>query len=398
MKNKILTSILSAALLLSGCSASKAENLPEDNPCNHLNNYTIMETENGYYTNSHGEPGFWNSISIKFIEKDTGKEVYLCARPECMHDGSEMCTATYKHLKSIGSILYNGAIYTLVMEEINESSGYSIYRSALDGSSITRVGSVVSVNNIKDEECNYRTAGDGFIIHKGYAYVSYHLSFGGTMFGFAGSGLARMNLADGSSEILYSGENYYSEIPCELQGSGDYVYYSIWGERSESGAYAYNIKDGTTEKLDFINTNCGYVAGERVFVTYSYQFMEDYDYTLKPHEICTVNKETGEVTNLVHIEEPAQHCEYALPYKDMIIVTLDSGVYVYSEKGELIAAAEHLSPGNYHKSDDFLGTLCSTAIVGDKLYLYDFGDFYSCPIDDILAGGGSWKFEYSADR
>lgn len=391
MKNKILTSILSAAVLLSGCSASRPENLPEDNPCNHIDIYTIMETENGYYTNAHGEPDFWNSISLKFIEKGTGKRVYLCARPECMHDGSEMCTATYKHLESLGSVLYNGAIYTLATENINGAVSCSIYRSALDGSSITRVGSVVSVNNVKDE--NYSCSGTDFIIHKGYAYVSYHLSFGGTMFGFAGSGLARMNLADGSSEILYSGENYYSEVPCELQGSGDYVYYSIWGGRSESGVYAYNIEDGATEKLDFINTNCGYVAGERVFVTYSYQFMEDYDYTFKPHEICTVNKETGKVTNLVHIEEPAQHCEYVLPYKDMIIVTLDSGVYVYSENGELIAAAEYLSPENYHKSSS-LNALCGTAIVGDKLYLYDVGNFYSCPIDDILAGGGSWKHEY----
>lgn len=396
MKNKFIMLILSASVLLSGCSASRSENLPEDNPCNHIGKYSIMETENGYYTNLHSEPDFWDSISLRFIERGTDKEVYLCARPECMHDGGEMCTATYRHLESLGSVLYDGAIYTLVTEDINESASFSIYRSALDGSSITRVGSVFSVGNVKGEEYSIMYPSNPFIIHKGYAYVSYHLSFGGNMFGFAGSGLARMNLADGSSEVLYSGENYYSEVPCDLQGSGDRVYYSIWGSSSECGVYAYNINDGTAEKIDFLNTNCGYIAGERVFVTYSYQFMEDYDYTLMPHEICVVNKETGGVTNLVHIEKPAEYCESALPYKDMIIVILDSGVYIYSEEGELLTAAEHLSPENYHKSKDF-AALFSAAIVEDKLYLCDFGDFYSCPIDDILSGGGSWKHEYRTD-
>ena len=122
--------------------------------------------------------------------------------------------------------------------------------------------------------------------------------------------------------------------------------------------------------------------------------MEDYDYTFRPHEICAVNKETGEVTNLVHIEEQAEHCEQAMPYKDMIIVTLDSGVYIYSETGELLAKAESLSLENFSRFSES-NILCSTVVVGDKLYIRDMGKFYSCPIEDILAGGGSWKFEYS---
>ena len=123
--------------------------------------------------------------------------------------------------------------------------------------------------------------------------------------------------------------------------------------------------------------------------------MEDYEYSWEPHEICTVNKETGEITNLFHVEEFAEHCEQALPYKDIIIVTLDSGVYVYNESGELISEAESLSLEDY-------GQYCGTAISEDKLYLYEVGQFddwkyhfYSCPIDDILNGQGEWKYEYS---
>lgn len=398
-------------MLLTACSKAKPENLPEDNPCNHIRSHSIMETENGYYTNlgyrgelrgNSGEINFVAGISLKFIERDTDKEVYLCARPECMHNGGEMCTATYKNLHSLNSVLYGGAIYTLVVEDINESVSYSVYRSALDGSSITRVGSVFSVNNIKNEEyrSGYMSDGNELIIHKGYAYVLYHLSLGDNVYsGFAGSGLARMNLSDGSSEILYSGENYYAEYPHNLQGSGDYVYYDIG--RGDRTVYAYNINDGTTEKVDFFTSRYPYIAGERVFVMYSYNLMEDWDYTWTPHDICTVDKETGRVTNLVHIDEPTEHGEAALPYKDTVIVLLDSGVYVYSETGELLAEAESLNLESeaLNLSEQ---RVCSAAISEDKLYLYEttaFDDwkyyFYSCPIEDILAGGGEWKFEYS---
>lgn len=399
MSKKKISAFLSAVLLLaSGCSGTDGseDGLPEDTPYNHQGSLSIMETKQGFYTNV---PEFLNyGINIKFIEKSSGKQVYLCAKPECMHDGGEMCTATYKNLYSINSVLYDGAVYTLVIEDINGALSFSIYRSALDGSSLTRVGSAFSANNIKEENYGFRSS-ESFIIHKGYAYVPYHLSFGGAE-GFAGGGLARMNLSDGNSEILYSSESYYEPTPQCLQGSGDYVYYNIFDKGRNEGFYAYCITDGTTERLDIDNERT-FIAGERVFVTKSTVWGKIPGEIGVPHDIYIVNKETGVKTVLITSVEGQQRCDSPLPYRDMIIVTLDSGVYVYSETGELVSSVGTLSTEKY-------GSGCTTLISEDKLYLLEpnyveSGDslfpvsysYYSCPVEDILDGDGEWKLEYT---
>ena len=121
MSKKKISAFLSAVLLwTSGCSGTDGseDGLPEDTPYNHQGSLSIMETEQGFYTNV---PEFLNyGINIKFTEKITHKQVYLCAKPECMHDGGEMCTATYKNLYSINSVLYDGAVYTLVIDTNNQ--------------------------------------------------------------------------------------------------------------------------------------------------------------------------------------------------------------------------------------------------------------------------------------
>lgn len=397
MKKKIFVLLSAVLLWTSGCSGTGGarDDLPEDTPYNHCDSLSIMETEQGFYTNV---PEFLNhGINLKFTEKSSGKQVYLCAKPECMHDGSEMCTATYKNLYSINSVLYDGAVYTLVIEDINGAVSFSIYRSALDGSSITRVGSAFSVNNIKEENYGFRM--ESFIIHKGYAYVPYHLSFGGAE-GFAGGGLARMNLADGNSEILYSSESHYAPTPQNLQGSGDYVYYNIFDTGRNGGFYAYCITDGTTERLD-IDEKRTFIAGERVFVTKSTVWGKIPGGAGVPHDIQIANKETGVKTVLMNVDEGQKHCDNPLPYRDMIIVTLDRGVYVYSETGELISAVDTLNTEAY-------GSGCTTLISEDKLYLlepnYDENweslfpvsySYYSCPVENILDGRGEWELEYT---
>ncbi len=94
MKKRIkLSAALISAVLLSGCG-SEASSLPDDTPFN-CGKFAVMETEKGYYTNTDTA----NGHILGYRERDTDKYVYLCAKPECTHDGSENCTATYKNLK-----------------------------------------------------------------------------------------------------------------------------------------------------------------------------------------------------------------------------------------------------------------------------------------------------------
>ena len=93
-------------IMLGGCDGKEMKDdvskMPEDKPYNRV----VMETENGYYYNVCDM-----NLSLRYTEKTTGKDIFLCARPECMHDGNEKCTATYNFLEISNSILYDNSIY-----------------------------------------------------------------------------------------------------------------------------------------------------------------------------------------------------------------------------------------------------------------------------------------------
>lgn len=390
MKNKIIIPVLSAALavlLTAGCSKEADRELPEDNPANH--GYSpIMETENGYYSNY--KNAFKDAMCLRFYERGTDKQIFLCAKPECQHDGGSMCVAT-QEMDCINTVLYDGFIYVLAVKEIDDTVSYDLYKAALDGSSLTKVGTAFSVNNSSDEE--YERSGENFIIHKGYAYIPYHLTFGASQFGFAGSGLVKMNIADGSTETLLSGENYFSAWPQELQGSGDQVYYIA------DGVNRYNITSGEIEKLPDINWYSS-VGKEKYYAAET--FGKDGKLVT---EIYAYDKESNEKT-VLRSDEVSGIFNFApqlLPYEDKLIIGSDGNIYVYSESGELLAEADDF----YEKDGQWENT--SLKISEDKLYfivpvevedgtsLYDDvydSEVYSCPIDDLIAGNGERSLEY----
>lgn len=384
-KKACIAYALLAVLLAAGCSKKNPAALPEDNPANH--GYTpIMETEKGFYSNYRN--AFKSSIYLRFYERGTENQVFVCARPECQHDGGQMCTATRSGLDFLNTILYNGWIYILAVEEADETVSYNLYKAALDGTSLTKVGTAFSVNNSSGQE--YSAMDLQFIIHKGYAYVPYHLSFGDSTFGFAGSGLVKMDISDGSTETLLSGENYFSDCPYDLQGSGDCIYYIM------DGVCRYNITSGEIEKLPDIHWY--ETVGRSKYYT-----QENYGKDgVLVYEITAYDKETGE-KSIIHSSVGQIENTQLLPYKDMLFAGIDGDLYVYRENGELLA-----------EIDDFYEYIYTWGytqlmISGDKLYaevpveaedgvsLYD--DVYNCevysyPIDELLKGNIEKALEY----
>lgn len=51
-------------------------------------NGSIMKTENGYY--------YYDVLSgaLRYYDIASGKNMYLCNKPECKHDGNSFCVAT----------------------------------------------------------------------------------------------------------------------------------------------------------------------------------------------------------------------------------------------------------------------------------------------------------------
>lgn len=370
--------------------------MPPDTPYNH-GRYAVMETENGFYSNA-GLNIIDDTICLRFYERGTDKQVYLCARPECQHNGSESCVATYKNLSCVNSVLYNGGIYVLALENSGDSVSYNLYKAELDGTAITKVGTAFSVNS-SDTEYEYQR--ECFIIHKGYAYIPYHISFGNSSFGFGGSGLVRMNITDGSTETILSGEDYFSAYPHNIFGYGDFVYYDMYGYNygNNDGFHAYNITEKTEGSAEYF-----IAAGDnKLFWSGGY---DTEDGELIPM-LMAKDRNGGEPERI--IEDGYSFQSKVIPYKDMVILDDQNGVIsVYRDNGDYIGQigydADNFTMSKYYNWKNVL-------ISEDKIYLAqrvepegndaDMEDYsylykaYSCSIDDIAAGKSEWKLEYA---
>ena len=89
MKKLILTLAAACiALTLTGCNnTTPTEDYLNTNKGSSAY-HPIMKTENGYYYNDPME-----GLGLKYHDNATGKDIYLCAKPECSHDGNSFCTA-----------------------------------------------------------------------------------------------------------------------------------------------------------------------------------------------------------------------------------------------------------------------------------------------------------------
>lgn len=411
MKKKALAFAL-AALLLCGCGSKneqqgKKNELPADRPYNRY----IMETDKGYYINRLG--GYGYLMAMQFSERDTGNQIFLCAKPECLHDGSENCTATYKKMACPHSVLYGDAIYSLLMED-GDNITLSLYKSALDGTSLTKVGDVFTVaNSSEEEDVNQMTS---LVIHKGYAYISYQVVLGGSpLFGFAGSSLVKMDISSGKTEELWSAEEYFSGYAQDIYGDGDYVYYTNYANNDNGGFFRYDINSGEIKKLWEKKYP---VAGDNKF------FFLEYDKENAQYDIYTCGKTDADIEKAnsegfeLIIRDVENYYQTMRAYKDKLMTVDDGKVKIFSESGELlgeIAFLDEYPEGKYEYSDPFF----QIDISDGKVYFFDYdmeresekykkfnddGSYtlttdyheivYSCPIDDIIAGTGEWKFEY----
>lgn len=298
---KFTAAAVSAAMLCGcGTNGGKDKMPPDDTPWNH-DAFAIMETENGYYSNDE------QTLCLRYYEKSTGAEIFLCAKPECRHNGNDYCTATYRYLETTNTLMYDGA-----------TVGFALYRTAADGSSIDRVGEVFKAKNPAEKE--YNAGSDGFIIHRGYAYIPYFLAVGsGTVNSFAGSGLIKMNIRTGACEQLFSGKGYFSSYPQKLKGCGDYVYFDMGGDDAESGCdragtYRYNTVNGSIS-----------LAVKKEEFAYAAAVTEDILYYTEPSENYTLNiamydAESLEYLGLAAETDVKNFAAEVIAYDGMLIV------------------------------------------------------------------------------
>ena len=266
------TAILLLSLLLlgviAGCSEKKAPVLPivsqdclPGNPPTSLGEISvddpIMETEKGYYYNEK-----CGVMSLHYYDKATGKDILLCNKPECRHDGNEYCAATNSSYAPFSFQFYNGSIFAIASCLDEGKLEYKLIRIAADGSSLSEVAAYYSttLENI-DSIVTYNGAFGGtnwgyldLLIHRNKAFLPFAFRTEDMVdYNELVYGLAILDLD--TQELTYAYEEPASRENApwyNLSARGDYLFY-VSDEPHKRVLHRRNILDGTDEKLELIS-------------------------------------------------------------------------------------------------------------------------------------------------
>ena len=81
-------------------------------------------SDKGYYYL--GNPRDGSAVTgICYVDRLTGRTVYLCAKPECLHDGSDFCPATNADYKIHNLIWYDGILYAAATKQTHDKENPS---------------------------------------------------------------------------------------------------------------------------------------------------------------------------------------------------------------------------------------------------------------------------------
>lgn len=242
-------------------------------------NATVMKTEKGFYYYSDSEKGF------RYYDPATGKDMFLCNKPECRHDGNEFCAATNDKygIDCVG--MYGGRIFATAIVVTDTQFEFQLISIALDGSALNEEVTYLTMENTGALPA-YHIDKKQIYIHRNVAMIPVW------MVGDAGMdvrlffGTAVVNLD--TKEVTYLDEEPLSldnvEIT-DITAHGDYFYYCK-KEGKKTVLHRYNITDGTdeTHKL-LVGFKGNYVVPDDNTVVYTKS---------DNRTLCVYHRETGE--------------------------------------------------------------------------------------------------------
>lgn len=377
-----LISILSA-LFFTSCTSRKTD-YPDYAPGN--NNFTmfspIMETQYGYYSNNGG---------LIYNDKETGKCVYLCSKPECPHDGGDYCAATGGRWKDesfalSGSYIYFNAVDIAFSGEKDETR-FKLFCASLNGSELTEICTYYKFSGQSGAlslDSDDFDRGRQLVVHRNFAVVPYKS-------GSAEAPIyntAIVNLETGAFEPLSATDHELSECrfgQCGYYPCGDWLYYTISPEKSADTKllYRYNFYTKQTENLDIIPQFSYYaVTGERV--VYIQPAAKGNGAEISSYDITSGETETLNILD-----------EFTSP-----LMIFDSSYFILweNENGLIFDTggnrlAELTLPRNFEQGSSItaLNSTCG------KLYFRIDEEIFCCEISDIISGNANWYEPYSLE-
>ena len=240
MKKIFLTFVATCiALILTGCkNTTPMEDYLNTNKGTSSYNQ-IMKTENGYYYNA----SWLGKMSLRYHDNATGNDIYLCAKPECAHDGDEFCTATSPYSVAYTG-MYNDNIYIAALGSNNIGMAYKLLKASLDGTELTEVCTFIQLSGERSSIGLYYEDTRTMILHRGYAFIPYSLKYDYAKDDDI-SGLAIINLSDGSIQTMPEYEKSGKTAYQNITPYGDCIYYTL----SKTELHRYNFTTGEDEIL-----------------------------------------------------------------------------------------------------------------------------------------------------
>ncbi len=219
----------------------------------------IAKTETGIYFLS-------RSGGMMYYDSESGEALYLCAKPNCLHDGNEYCVATTDAYRIRSAPVYlDGYIYAAAEKRSDEGQISAVLlRYEPDGTAVKEVCGVYS--GVTETENSLLQGNAELVAHRGviwirYSYEQFIYSEGigavnavnteqfhaWRLAAFdPGSGLVRvLQETEPTSGLYHPAGN--------LHGSGDYVYYSKedseWDDQTGKGIFRIHCDTGEIEQL-----------------------------------------------------------------------------------------------------------------------------------------------------
>ena len=428
---KLLSIILTACITFTLTGCNNTTPLTED----YLNTnrgssayQPIMKTENGYYYN-YAPTG---RLALKYYDNITGDDIYLCAKPECSHDGDTFCTATNKRFHISNTRMYENNIYIACNEWAGGELHLKLLKASLDGTELSEICTFIQIANTSEITIAGYLDTHAMVLHRGYACIPYTLVY--RMSGIAATGLAIINLSDGNVQYMpeYEHENtikaqanYYTNvIPY-----GDYMYYTM----SKTEFHRYNFKTGEDEILPFkesLTETYGDKFSKKIKDFNTYTIIDDkvwyfcggtkqaqatlfiYD----PDENTTTlvegfgEKLLAETTTYDYTGEPyavsMNYCVSPQPmYDGKYLYVVGQGFYASDLVGGNIVAdlddyydmVVHILTLEGERLGGFVfprTTTCQVNIVDETFYMQTPEGTVYCSVADVIAGNIEWKQLY----
>ena len=247
----------------------------------------VAESENGYY--------YWERKSreqwyprLMFMDKESGRVVPLCSRPDCTHEGQE-CNAYFRDVNNNGDGVHKYYLQyyerNLYAVGLSEDAYVSLFRIKADGSAEWEISA-------KLYRTDYAATGEWktpeILIHDGYVYfVDRYQKV---------KKLERMPIGGGAPEILFEGDSDASAVDIfRIKSNGGSLFFQVLSYLNDtpgnSGSTAYRYNPATGQ--------CSLIA-EGFSGTYSVR--DGFLYYSSPGSLCrySIQDQTTEIL----VEQP----------------------------------------------------------------------------------------------